>query len=486
MSLENFNSNSKNINCKNINCKNINCKNINCKNINCKNIITKKVNKSFNINKLKKIDKNSNVKDNVKDNVKLNNDKKKSIEELIFKNIEDLLKNMDGNDNNKVNNIKISRIDDPSKINFNKLFTEKNNENVKTFFLPYPSPELVEENEITQIKNDEFILDNNKEYVELDLSLNSIDAIIELGKRYDPETFHKYTINLKKLNLLIPTLEKLKQVIGMEEVKKNIINQIVYFMSGFGENENMLHTVILGPPGVGKTMLGHIIGEVYFKLGIIKNQTNSEYKFKIARRSDLIGQYLGHTAIKTQKIIDECQGGILFIDEAYSLGSDEKTDIYSKECIDTLNQNLTENKKNFVCIIAGYPDQLERCFFSINPGLKRRFPFKYSIEKYNHNELAEIFEKMMNSKEWFFDSNYSINKLKKFIEHKYDDFKNFGGDMETLFFNVKIAHALRVAGKHPLTRKYINQQDIENGFNIFKISKNDKNILPSEFSHIYI
>ena len=83
-------------------------------------------------------------------------------------------------------------------------------------------------------------------------------------------------------------------------------------------------------------------------MGFLKNNI-----FKMVKRSDLIGQYLGQTSIKTQKVIDEVIGGVLFIDEAYSLGNSEKRDSYSKECLDTINRNLTENGNKFICIIAG-------------------------------------------------------------------------------------------------------------------------------------
>ena len=97
--------------------------------------------------------------------------------------------------------------------------------------------------------------------------------------------------------------------------------------------------LVKGEPGTGKTELGNILGKIYLAVGALKNDV-----FRVVKRSDLIAGYLGQTAIKTQKVIDQCTGGVLFIDEAYSLGNSEQRDSFSKECIDTLNQNLSEKK----------------------------------------------------------------------------------------------------------------------------------------------
>jgi ATP-dependent Lon protease len=100
--------------------------------------------------------------------------------------------------------------------------------------------------------------------------IKTLDDLIELGLSYDPTK--KYNINLKKLNKIVPVLTKLKNVIGMEEVKKSIVGQIIFFLQDFQDkNQDMLHTVIQGPPGVGKTMLGHIIGQIYWELDIIQS-----------------------------------------------------------------------------------------------------------------------------------------------------------------------------------------------------------------------
>ena len=141
---------------------------------------------------------------------------------------------------------------------------------------------------------------------------------------------------------------------------------------------DMMHAVITGSPGCGKTTFIEILAKIYVKMGILKKG----HIVKV-RRDQLIGKYLGHTAVQTQERITEATGGILLIDEAYSLGNPEGRDSFAKECIDTLNQALSEKKKDFICIIAGYKDALDSSFFAYNEGLRRRFPFRYDIAKYS-------------------------------------------------------------------------------------------------------
>lgn len=325
--------------------------------------------------------------------------------------------------------------------------------------------------------------------------IRSIFDLIEMGKTFHCKKNTEYAgMNLRVMFNLVSPLTELSRLIGMENVKEHMVNQILFFLQGshttgkcnkcsdcvfklpcLNNQTEMLHTVITGPPGVGKTELGKILGKVYKEMGILSKGT-----FKLATRSDLISGYLGQTAIKTQKVIDECKGGVLFIDEAYALGNSDLRDSFSKECIDTLNQNLSENR-DFLCIIAGYEDELEKCFFKFNDGLRRRFTFRYDMVPYTHTELMNIFELKVHTINWklCYDIEESdtpeVKIYKEQLKQNITDmfkknsnkFPNYGGDIETLLLNCKIAHTRRCTFKGDEQRKTLSILDLETGIKTF-------------------
>ena len=153
-------------------------------------------------------------------------------------------------------------------------------------------------------------------------------------------------------------------------------------------NQDFMHTVIYGPPGTGKTEIAKIMGNIFCNLGILKKNV-----FRKATRSDLIAGYLGQTAIKTRDLVTSCLGGVLFIDEAYALGNEEKRDSFAKECIDTLCEALSDHKDEIMVIIAGYEKELKNCFFNYNQGLESRFTWRFHTDDYKPEELMEDFRK---------------------------------------------------------------------------------------------
>ena len=310
----------------------------------------------------------------------------------------------------------------------------------------------------------------NSEY--LDLHLETIDDLIKVGKDYSDGVYSplvRYNINVYKLSKLIGPLEKLKNMIGMENIKRDIFELLLYQLQDFDNSKDMLHTIIEGEPGVGKTDLAKIIANIYQEMGYCTNEL-----VKFVKRSDLIGGYLGQTAIKTQKVLDECKGGVLVIDEAYSLGSPEGRDSYSKECIDTLTRFLSESPETIV-FIMGYKEDLEKSLFAHNKGLERRFSYRFTVNKYSADQLRLILFKIIRENLWDLEVEEDIPL--EFFEKNLDYFLFNGGDMLNLFTKCKFTHSIRFYNKNKRStpennfdhlKKKINFEDIKNGFKLLQ------------------
>lgn len=315
--------------------------------------------------------------------------------------------------------------------------------------------------------NDSIIDLSEQELVTFDTKINSLEDLIKLGNLYEKNK--RYEFDMKKLNKMIPSIEKINNFIGMSKIKEHLVDHILFYLQAENlkineSDKDIMHTVITGPPGVGKTEFARALGELYLSMGILK--TN---KFTKVTRSDLVAKYLGQTAIKTRDLIKKCEGGILFIDEVYSLGNREQKDSFSKEAIDTLNEHLTEKKNSLICIVAGYKDEVNECFFSFNKGLESRFPIRFEVEGYDYKELFQIFRQKIIKSNW----TLSDKITEDFFKDNELVFKYYGRDVENFLTQIKRCHSRRVFTLSNSEKTLVKIEDMKNALKLFK-SQNKK------------
>ena len=299
-----------------------------------------------------------------------------------------------------------------------------------------------------------------KIHKDINISIQTIQDLIKIVDENPLEAEYEYNVDLKALHTIYDELHAINNMVGLNSLKQSIVDQLLYFIQNLhqGVHGDFKHTVLVGPPGTGKTEIAQLMGQMYSKIGVLKNSV-----FKKATRADLIAGYLGQTALKTQKVIDGCLGGVLFIDEAYSLGS--QSDTFSKECIDTLCEALSAHKDKLMVVIAGYEAELKDGFFNMNQGLESRFLWRFTMDPYSAKELKEIFLKKVKDNDWFIDNENEIPDA--WFEQRKGQFRQFGRDMENLFTYTKIAHRRRIYGKSFEYRKRISLEDLEKGYQVF-------------------
>lgn len=314
--------------------------------------------------------------------------------------------------------------------------------------------------------------------IEIHKDINCVADLLSIINEYPDDDETEYNIDVSSLHKIKEPLVQLDSMVGMASLKENIVDQILFYIQNLHTNStnDFMHTVIYGPPGTGKTEIAKIMGLIFAKLGILKKGT-----FKKVTRSDLIAGYLGQTAIKTKEVIKEALGGVLFIDEAYALGNEEKRDSFSKECIDTLCEALSDNKDNLMVIIAGYETDLNNCFFNYNKGLQSRFTWRFKTDEYNATELKQIFEKKVSDSGWHISEPLDV---KWFEKHK-SDFKAYGRDIETLFAKSKIAHGRRVFCLDKESKKKLIIKDLEKGLETF-LKNSETNAKEKEFNKLLL
>ena len=222
-------------------------------------------------------------------------------------------------------------------------------------------------------------------------------------------------------------LSKLNGMVGLAGVKKEISNLAAFLNLQIRRGETNTfqgkHYVFTGNPGTGKTTVARIMADVFRTLGILSRGQLIE-----ADRSKLVAGFAGQTAIKTNQLIDSAMGGVLFIDEAYTLKSNDQ-DSFGAEAIDTLLKRLEDDRGKFICIVAGYTDNMHD-FIDANPGLKSRFTQTIHFDDYTPDELTEIFINLAKGKNFTIDEETQAAIHRQFEQLYLRRDKNFGNARE--------------------------------------------------------
>ena len=242
-------------------------------------------------------------------------------------------------------------------------------------------------------------------------------------------------------------MEQLDSLVGLETVKKEVKNLINLVKVRKLRKENDLpvppmsfHMVFLGNPGTGKTTVARLISGLYSAIGVL-----SKGQLVEVDRSGLVAGYVGQTALKTQEVIQSALGGVLFIDEAYSLSSGGEND-FGRESIETLLKAMEDHRDDLVVIVAGYTGPMEK-FIHSNPGLESRFNRYFFFPDYDGNQLTEIFRIQCKKNSYTLTPEADEAALKMFTRHYEERDENFGNgrDVRNCFEDMVVRQSNRVA-----------------------------------------
>jgi stage V sporulation protein K len=290
-------------------------------------------------------------------------------------------------------------------------------------------------------------------------SSGQINVTFPMETNYSPsyKVSHvkQHSYDNRKHLALDKVMKQLDRLVGLKNVKDFVyeIYAWLYITQcrkevGLKASHQTLHMIFKGNPGTGKTTVARILSRLFQEMGVLSKGHLVEVE-----RADLVGEYIGHTAQKTRELVKKALGGILFIDEAYSLARGGTKD-FGKEAIDCLVKAMEDHKDEFVLILAGYPSEMEY-FLSSNPGLPSRFPVQLEFKNYSVQELLQIAEIMVEDREY----QISSQAKQKIRHHLHEQIRHSEGDFSNARF---VRNLIEKAIREHAVRLLHHQQNSKN------------------------
>ncbi|MFH0733158.1 MAG: AAA family ATPase [bacterium] len=296
-------------------------------------------------------------------------------------------------------------------------------------------------------------------------------SIIEVEEKKDKSVSQSDNKNEEQVFDINQVMGELNSIIGLDSIKKSV-KELIDYLEFIRERKQLglkakdqiaVHSVFLGNPGTGKTTVARLMGKIFKGMGLLSKGEVIEVD-----RSTLVGQYVGETAQKTEKLIEEALGNVLFIDEAYALVKKGSSNDFGQEAIDILLKRMEDKKGEFFVIVAGYPKEMQD-FLDANPGLRSRFTHNFLFEDYKPEELLEIFNKLVKEEDYRIADDAQKALSKELINLYRGRDKNFGNarTVRKIFEDAKIEISKRylTLAKHERTQEKLTTiylQDIQN------------------------
>ncbi|MFB4164150.1 AAA family ATPase [Alteribacillus sp. JSM 102045] len=290
---------------------------------------------------------------------------------------------------------------------------------------------------------------------------DKIQITINSAQKGASHKTQKNTLSSEQHYPLLKAEKSLDTMIGMKNVKEFVREMYaLVYVNQCRENVELqptqqnLHMLFIGNPGTGKTTVARIMADMLKEMKVIEKG-----HFIEAERADLVGEYIGQTAQKTRDLIKKAEGGILFIDEAYSLARGGEKD-FGREAVDTLVKAMEDHQHKFILILAGYPDEMKR-FLKLNPGLPSRFPNTLQFHDFTGAQMLELFKRMTKEKEYQCTQEL-IEKMKAhFNKVTYFNEKSHNGRyVRNLIERMIRRHAVRVLEQQKLDKQTLMTLEI--------------------------